>query len=305
VTAALGSLDALAERIEQLDARFLLVALLVQLANLGFRSLAWRGVVAAAYPSRRIPVFSVVGSYAAGVAVNAFTPARAGELAKAMLLRARLPGSSVATIGASLSVVLLVDAALGGTLIVTFWALGLLPALPPLPSVPPMLLVALPAAAALVVVVIRRRPAAVRRFLSRARVGFAVLRSPRRYVTSVLPFQLAAWCCRIGVVLLVLAAFRIEAGVETAALIVVAGGLATVVPVPGGVGTQQVLAAYALHNTVSIGSAVSFSLGMQLGVTVVNTFVGTLALMLMMRTLQPASAVRAGLETVRSARSSR
>ena len=40
MTAALGSLDALAERIEQLDARFLLVALLVQLANLGFRSLA-------------------------------------------------------------------------------------------------------------------------------------------------------------------------------------------------------------------------------------------------------------------------
>jgi uncharacterized membrane protein YbhN (UPF0104 family) len=155
------------------------------------------------------------------------------------------------------------------------------------------------------IMVVRRRPAAVRRFLSGARAGFAVFRSPRRYLTSVLPFQLAAWCCRIGVVLLVLAAFRIEAGVETAALIVVAGGLATVVPVPGGVGTQQVLAAYALHNTASIGSAISFSLGMQLGVTVVNTFVGTLALMLMMRRLQPTSAVRAGLATVRTARSSR
>ena len=94
---ALGHLDSVTDRIQQLDARFLLIALLVQLANLGFRSLAWRGVVAAAYPDRRIPVFPVVASYAAGVAVNAFTPARAGELAKAMLLRTRLPGSSVAT----------------------------------------------------------------------------------------------------------------------------------------------------------------------------------------------------------------
>jgi hypothetical protein len=305
VTEALGSLGSVAERIEQLDARFLLLALLVQLANLGFRSLAWRGVVAAAYPSRPIPVVSVVGAYAAGVAVNAFTPARAGELAKAMLLRARLPGSSLATIGASLSVVLLVDATLGGTLIATFWGLGLLPALPTLPAVPPIALVALPAAAALVAAVIWRRPSAVRRFVRSARDGFAVLRSPRRYATNVLPFQLAAWCCRIGVVLLVLAAFGIDAGVETAALVVVAGGLATAVPVPGGVGTQQVLVAYALHNTASIGSAVSFSLGMQLGVTVVNTFVGTLALMLMMRTLQPASAVRAGVATVRSGRTSR
>jgi hypothetical protein len=302
---ALGSLDSVAQRIEQLDARFLLLALLVQLANLGFRSLAWRGVVAAAYPSRRIPVFSVVGSYAAGVAVNAFTPARAGELAKAMLLRARLPGSSVATIGASLSVVLLVDAALGATLIVAFWGFGLLPALPPLPAVPPGLLLALPAAAVVVAVLIWRRPPAVSRFVRGARAGFAIVRSPRRYLATVLPFQLAAWCCRIGVVLLVLAAFGIEAGVETAALVVVAGGLATAVPVPGGVGTQQVLVAYALHNTASIGSAISFSLGMQLGVTVVNTLVGTLALMLMMRTLQPASALRAGLATVRSARSSR
>jgi hypothetical protein len=300
VTQALGSLSALADRIEQLDARFLLLALLVQLANLAFRSLAWRGVVAAAYPSRRIPVLSVAGAYAAGVAVNAFTPARAGELAKTGLLRARLPGSSVATIGASLSVVLLVDAALGGILIATFWALGLLPALPSLPAVPPVLLAAMPAVAVPVAVLIWRRPRAVGRFVAGARAGCAIVRSPRRYATSVLPFQLAAWCCRVAIVLLVLAAFGIQASVATAALVVVAGGLATAVPVPGGVGTQQVLVAYALHNTASIGSAISFSLGMQLGVTVVNTTVGVLALMLMMRTLQPTSALRAGFATVRS-----
>ena len=59
------------------------------------------------------------------------------------------------------------------------------------------------------------------------------------------------------------------------------------------------LVAYALHNTASIERGL-FSLGMQLGVTAVNTTVGVLALMLMMRTLQPTSALRAGLATVRS-----
>jgi hypothetical protein len=54
-----------------------------------------------------------------------------------------------------------------------------------------------------------------------------------------------------------------------------------------------VLAAYALQGVVSTAGAISFSLGMQAGVTVVNTAVGLAATMLLFRTIRPLAAIRA------------
>ena len=65
---------AAAERISELDGRFLALALALQLATLAFRALAWRNVLAAAYPRRAVPLFSVGCAYAAGVAANAYLP---------------------------------------------------------------------------------------------------------------------------------------------------------------------------------------------------------------------------------------
>ena len=300
----LGSLvdavDSASDRVGGLDGRFLLPALGLQLLTLAFRALAWRGVLVAAYPGRRIPVVSIGGAYAAGVALNAFTPARGGELAKVLIARTRIPGSTVPTLAASLSVVLVADALIGGTLVCTLWGTGVLPALPPPPG---FMAVEVAAAAAAVVgaavaVAHRLRPDAVRRLARRAGQGLRIVGQPGRYACTVLPFQMAAWACRIGVVFLVLAAFGIHASLATAALVVVLNGASTLVPVPGGAGTQQVLATYALHGAVSAATAVSFSLGMQVGVTAVNTTVGLLALMLLFRTVRPVGAVRSARDLV-------
>jgi hypothetical protein len=149
------------------------------------------------------------------------------------------------------------------------------------------------ASAIVAALTVRRFAEAFRRVLASAARGLAVLRTPLVYATTVLPFQLAAWGCRIGVVYLVLQAFRVDAGLTAAALVVVLNGVSTAVPVPGGGGSQQILATYALQGAVSTAGAVSFSLGMQLGVTVINTAVGLAAVMLLFRTLQPIAAVRA------------
>jgi hypothetical protein len=98
--------------------------------------------------------------------------------------------------------------------------------------------------------------------------------------------------CRIGVVYFVLQAFRIEAGLETALLVVVLNGLSTAVPVPGGAGSQQILATYALQGVISTAAAVSFSVSMQVGVTAVNAAVGLAATMLLFRTMRPIAAAR-------------
>lgn len=289
---------AAAGRIPELDGRYLALALALQVATLAFRALVWRNVLAAAYPREDVRLFSIGCAYAAGVAANAFLPARGGEGVKIALARTQIPGSSVTTIAASLSVVLLLDAILGACLIVALSATGVLPSLPALPSfvaagfVPLALAIAAGVTIATALTV-RRFGVRLRRLLSSAARGLAVLRSPSVYLLTVLPFQLAAWTCRIGVVYFVLEAFRIEAGLATAVLIVVLNGAATAVPVPGGAGSQQVLAAYALHGVISVAAAVSFSLSMQIGVTAVNTAVGLAAVMFLFRTLRPVAVLRA------------
>jgi uncharacterized membrane protein YbhN (UPF0104 family) len=113
--------------------------------------------------------------------------------------------------------------------------------------------------------------------------------------------QLGAWSCRIGVVLCLLAAFELPATVPVALLVIVLGGLATAVPAaPGGLGTQQLLLVYALHETASAANVLSFSLGMQAGVTVMNMRVGLAAAMLAFRTLRPVAAIRSSVAVSRS-----
>jgi hypothetical protein len=283
-----------AQRAAGLDGRYLAGALLLQLLNLSFRALAWRNVLGAAYPEQRVRVFPLGCAYAAGVALNGYLPARGGEAAKIGLVRAQIPGSAVPTIAGALSLVLILDAILGSALVVVLWALGVLPTLPALPlDKLPIVGAGLAVLGVAALIGQRARPQLVRTLVARAARGLAVLRSPRRYAATVVPFQLAAWGCRVGVVFLVLGAFGIDAGLGTAALLVVLNGLSTAVPVPGGAGAQQVLAAYALQNVVNAAGAVSFSLGMQVGVTAVNTTVGLVGAMILFRTLRPIAAVRA------------
>jgi hypothetical protein len=58
--------------------------------------------------------------------------------------------------------------------------------------------------------------------------------------------------------------------------------------------------AFALSQTASAAAVVSFSVGMQAGVTAVNALLGLVAAMAMCRTLRPVTAVRAGLSAARA-----
>lgn len=231
-----------------------------------------------------------MGAYAAGVGLNAFLPARGGDLVKVALVRSRLPGSNVSTIVATLSVVVALDLVVGAALLGGLAAFGVVDLR--IPSVGPAVVLLIPVALVAGFVAFRLAPRQARTLVAHLAQGAAILRTPGRYLRTVAPFQLGAWAARIGVAFFVLAAFGIEAGIAIAALVVVLNGLSTVVPVPGGVGTQQVLAAYALRGVTPLAGAVSFSVGLQVGITTVNTLVGLAALMLMLRTFRPLAAIR-------------
>lgn len=288
MNSALATLDAFSDRIAALDARWILVALVFHLGNLSCRALAWRAILGAAYPAARIRLMDVGAAYAAGVAANAYLPARGGEALKIALVRLRIPGSTVTGVGASSGVVLLFDTAVGASLLATAWALGLVPALPH-PSLPAAF------GAGAVLVVVAAVVAAVPRLRSNLRQGATILAKPGLYLRRVVPYQAGAWACRLGVTFAMLSAFGVPATVPIAGLVIVASGMSTLVPAtPGGAGTQQLLIVIALQQVASAASALSFSIGMQVGVTFVNTMIGLLAMTLVFGTIRPA-AIRAGL----------
>jgi len=289
------------ERLAGADLRFVAFALILHVANHLLRSAAWRGVIAAAYPQQRVPFLSILTGYAAGVALNAVAPARGGDAVKVGLVRAAIPGSAVVTIAATMSVLVAFDIVIGTVLLLAVGLSGAVPldfagGLDRVTSVAPL---ALGAAAALGVVLFLLRHR-LRALGSRLRQGGTVLRTPRRYLQAVALPQLGAWCCRVGVVLCLLAAFGLPATFPLAVLGMVVGGASTIVPLtPGGAGTQQVLLAVALSQTASATAVVSFSLAMQASVTVVNALLGVAAAMSVCRTLRPVSAVRTALTGAR------
>jgi glycosyltransferase 2 family protein len=307
VSAASQAADALTDPFGQLDPRFAVAALAFQGANLVFRAAAWRNVLAAAHPDRRVPFVGIGAAYAAGVALNGFLPARGGEAAKVGLVRLQLPKSSVVSIAAAGMVVLIFDALVGGALIAAAWATDSLPSTPHLPAAMQLVsgdpLAAAGAAAGVMAfgwMVGRRFAAALRLQSANVLRGAAVLRTPARYLKTVVTVQAAAWASRIGAAFFLLAAFGLPASLRLAALVVVLGGLSTLVPAaPGGMGAQQLLIVYALHGTVAAATALSFSIGMQVTVTAVNTVVGAVAAMIVFRTLRPVGAVAAAIRAAR------
>lgn len=282
-----------------IDPRWALLALVFQLGNLCCRSFAWRNVLGAAYPDERLSAWKVGLSYAVGVALNGYLPARGGEAAKVALVRMQHPGTNAVTVASSCSVVLVFDSLVGITLMAIGWMTGALPSAPGMPA-PIATLLGSPLLLALVAVVlavaggylVRHVGPRLRSAAQHMRQGLAVLRTPGRYARTVLSIQSLAWCCRIGVVFALLAAFGIPASVSLAALVVVVGGMSTLVPVPGGAGTQQALAVFVLSAVATTSTALSFSVGMQVGITVVNTTIGMAAAMLVFGRLHPLRALR-------------
>ena len=304
VGSLLGSVEALADRLAAVDPRLVAAALLFQLAIFAFRAIAWRNVLVAAYPQERVSYLGVGAAYAVGVGLNGLLPARGGEAAKIALVRLQLPHSSVPTIASSGLVILLLDAAIGASLLGLALATGGLESLPAPPGAEGVVRLAgaHPIAVAGVVAVLlavaavvgRRLPSRIVGVTTQLRQGVAVVRTPRRYARTVMMPQLAAWLCRVGVVLCLLAAFGLPATVPVALLVIVLGGVSTAVPgAPGGLGTQQLLLVYALREIASAATVVTFSLGMQAGLTVINALVGLAAAMFVFRTHRPVAAIRA------------
>lgn len=251
---------------------YLAAALLLKTLQTGFSAAAWYGILRYAYPETQVRYLPVAACYAAGAALSSVTPANAGTLVTVLMLVAIIPAATVAGVLGATAVEKLFFAVVGALvfLYLFFSVAGSFDRKFGFVSAHPWTtgLVALAVAIALIAGARFARPRLKQRW-EQAKQGGRILSDRRAYLTRVLLPQLLAWCCKVALVGVLLAAYGIPVGFHT--LVSVMGGnqLANVASVtPGGVGVNQAFNVASLHDATDPATASAYSIGNQLLTTV-------------------------------------
>jgi uncharacterized membrane protein YbhN (UPF0104 family) len=285
-----------------------LLALACHLAKIVVRTRAWRNILAAAFPEARVRWRSVAGAYLAGVGVNSIVPVRGGDVLKLYILKRRIEGATYATLASSLLVETIVDVILSTVLLI--WALQqhVLPGvqvLNHLPSVDWFWLFRHPRTAALVAFLALAAglaigvwaAARIAAFRERVGRGFAILRTPGRYLRSVAALQVVDWALRVTAIYFFLRAFHVTANLDNALRVQVTQSLSTIVPLtPAGIGTDQALIVYVLSGEASRSALLSLSVGMKAIASTLNVALGAAAIAATLRTVHWRRAIEGATE---------
>jgi uncharacterized membrane protein YbhN (UPF0104 family) len=269
----------------------LLCLLTMQLA----RAWAWRNVLRAAYPDKRIAFLPLAAAYLAGAGINAVVPAHAGDVTKVFLVKRQIPDSSYPAVTSSFLVQTVFDTSVGILVLLYAITQGLLPPLPRIPDLPafeisfwadhPKTLLIVTVAVLLAIAVgIYLLAHRVRRFWDRVRQGLVILTTPRRYLREVAAWQGVGWILRFAAFWFFLEAFGIPGSVGAVMLVMSCQAIANVVPfTPGGAGAQQALLVATLHGPTRT-AVLSFSVGTQIAMAAWSVVLGFLAILLVFRT---------------------
>jgi uncharacterized membrane protein YbhN (UPF0104 family) len=297
--------------------KWLAIGIVCHLCKLLAVSRAWRNIIQAAYPDRRVRWRQMFGSYVAGTGVNALIPARGGDVVRLFLAKRRVEGSTYTTLVSTSLLQTIFDMVVASCFILWAVTQHVLPGLDVLrsPSLPALdygwafrhptaglILVGLLLlfGTALVAWVAER----VEEFKAKVAQGFAAVRDRSYYLRRVALWQIVDWSLRLATVFFFLRAFGIPATLRNALLVQVSQSLATIFPVsPAGIGTEQALLLYIFRNVTSRSMALSFSVGMRVTLIVVNAVLGFTAILLMTGTLRvrrAAEADRAGGKPARA-----
>lgn len=267
-------LSAVWDSLTSISPVYVVPVLALQTLQTAFAAAAWHGILRYAYPETDIRYRGVLACYATGVALNSVTPAHAGTFVTVLMFVAIIPAATVAGVVAAAAVEKLFFAVVG---IVVFLYLflsvggsfdrkfGFLTQHP--------WAIALAAGAAAIVLGLGGK-LAWRRLSGlwhEAKQGGKVLSDRRAYLTKVLVPQLVAWCCKVGVVAVLFAAYGIPVGFHTLFSVLGGNTLANVASLtPGGVGVNQAFNVASLHNATSAATASAYSVGHQLLATAWN-----------------------------------
>jgi glycosyltransferase 2 family protein len=286
LTSLSNAISAFGDRMGDTHLLPLAVALLLHLASLLVRSGVWCGILRAAFPARRVRFREAAAAYVTGAGANAVAPLRGGDLVRIYAVRRFVPGAPYATIISTLIAETVFGAAVVGTIAAATVAMGWLPPLVRLPDTKAFefsfyanhyLLVAVASGVAVSGSVLAAEWVAHHLLALWRRIaqGFAILRSPGRFVRVVALPQLLDWALRVATAYALLAAFGLPSAVRYALLVVVIDSVSTALPfTPGGIGAQQGLLVFALGGAASAGQVLAFSVGAQAVILAFNLLLG-------------------------------
>jgi len=287
------------ETIATVSPWLLAVALVLHLLKIGAEARAWHGIVVHAHGRSRVRFRTTLGAFVGAIGANAFLPARVGETFRVGVVRRGIPGSSVATLAATIVLETLLELAFAVAVIMALLVGGR--SVGPL-GVPaagilahPLVLGVLAAVlvgAGTAAVALRDRVARTGRRMAQ---GFSIVGSPHAFAT-VCGWKLVAWTLRVVCVLAFLLAFHVPATLWTALIVLGAQSVAGHVPlVPGNDGTQQAALAVVLAGTAGASTVLGFGVGMQATTLLTDVVAGVAAVAL----VAEGGSFRAALSTIR------
>jgi uncharacterized membrane protein YbhN (UPF0104 family) len=254
------------------------VAVLVNLASVVVRSSAWKIVVDQSVPPPHPSNRTVFSAYCVGLLGNAALPGRVGEVARVIVLTRRMrrrPGTWATVVGTVFAHRLFDIVAAIALVVYVLYAARL-----PEWAVPALAIVLGVGIGALIAGVLLSRHRGhrpleelgpLRRLLRLARAGLEVLKRPGPAVGA-LAFQLLGWGFQLLAVWATFQAFRIDAPLSAAALVLVLMNLATIVPLwPGNFGLVQAAVALPL---LSYGVAYPHGFAFGIGLQAIEASVG-------------------------------
>jgi uncharacterized membrane protein YbhN (UPF0104 family) len=305
VVRILDGVDAFLDQLTSVDPLPLFLAVLAQIGKLSCTSMAWRNVLAAAYPGVRVRRRSILGAYLAGVGVNAIVPLRAGDAVRIVLAHRAVSTSTYTTVVSSTFVLSIFDVVAASSVLA--WAaltqdalpgIGDLPRLPSFefswilqhPLALDLAVAGIVVVAALVGIWIHGH---VLDFWARVKQAFTVVHRPTRYLRTVAVWQAGDWFLRLVAIWFLLDAFDIPQSVENVLLVQVSASIATLIPLtPGGIGTEQAFLLYVFRGTVASSKLLAFSVGLKLVTVGTNVIAGFTAIAITLRTLRYKSALQ-------------
>jgi glycosyltransferase 2 family protein len=305
VVRVLDGIDAFLDGLTSVDPFLVFLAVLAHLAKLTCTSMAWRNILAAAYPDQTIRRLPIVGAYLAGVGVNAIVPVRAGDAVRIVLAHRAVPESTYTTVVSSTLVLAIFDITAASTLLL--WAAVTQEALPGVGDLPRLRsfdfawLLDHPLAAELVLAALLLGAVVlgiwihghVLDFWDRVKQAFAVVRRPALYLRSVAVWQAGDWTFRIVTIWFMLGAFHIPQTLENALLVQVSSSVAALIPLtPAGIGTEQAFLIFVFRGAVASSELLAFSVGMRLVLITTNVIAGFTAIGLILRTFRYSNAFR-------------
>ncbi len=261
-------IEALLDKLEEIPAWAIVVAIVLQSANTALAALAWFGILRAALPRAGVTYRIVLASYATAVAMNSFLPANIGTWVMLLMFTTLFAGATFTMMLSSivvqkipftvfsLALYLYLFLSVAGSFSIE---LGLL-------ADHTGLVVAIAAGGIFLVVLLGRvfweRLAGLR---AQVAEGGAILATPRRFLLDVVLPSLGSYAARLAIVGVFLGAYGIPVTFHNVATVTASNSISnSVSATPGGIGVTQAMNTAALSGSTDAATATAYSISQQL-----------------------------------------